>query len=197
MIAEIPRHIDIKAPPLAVLEGARASLEVPVLKRRKPVNGTARHEAKHVVAALETGTQVQSVDIIPTEDHLGLTTLIAPNAIAALAPHATGESGTSWDVHIAERIGAHGAESAARSIIENNMDQVDAVACALEDQQKLDSFGIKQAINEAKKPQETFGILKLELPTGEELVDTVKVRDNVIMDEGVWYSLANKAQKLN
>jgi len=197
MLGEIPRNINLQTPPLSVLEGARATLEIEAQKKRKPVNGTARHEAKHVIAALETGTQVAKVTIIPGEGYLGLTELMAPNAIAALAPHATGESGTGWDVHIAERIGAHGAESAARSIIENNMDQVDAVACALEDQNTLDSFGIRRAINEAKKPKEQFGILKLELPTGGKVEGEVKVRDNVIMDENVWYSLANKASRLN
>lgn len=197
MISEIPRHIDVQTPPLAILEGARATLELEAKKRRKPVNGTARHEAKHVVAALETGTQVSKVTIIPGEGYLGLTELLAPNAIAALAPHETGESGTSWDVHIAERIGAHGAASAARSIIENNMDKVDAVACALEDHNTLDSFGIKRAIEEAQKPKEQFGILRLELPTGQQIEDKVQVRDNIVMNEGVWYSLANKATRLN
>ena len=77
------------------------------------------------------------------------------------------------------------------------MDKVDAVACALEDYGSLDSFGIHRAIQDAKKPVEQFGILKLELPTGKNVEDKVKVRDNVVMDEGVWYSLVNKAQKLN
>lgn len=197
MISEIPRNIDIQPPHLAVLQGARATLELEARERRRPVNGTARHEAKHVVAALETGTQVSKVTIVPGEGYLGLTELLAPNAIAALAPHETGESGTSWDVHIAERIGAHGAAQAARSIIENNMDKVDAVACALEDYNTLDSFGIKRAINDLKKPTEQFGILRLELPTGEKVEDKVQVRDNIIMNEGVWYSLANKATRLN
>src|SRR5690349_20517754 len=97
MLGEIPHNFNIEAnrPPQALMPGIIASLEMLEQKpQRKPTNGTARHEAKHVVAAMETGTSVSKVTIIPGEGYLGLTVLSSPNAIAALAPHSTGESGT-------------------------------------------------------------------------------------------------------
>lgn len=194
MLGEIPHFIEANKPPLAILNGAIATLEVHKKPRRKPKKKVASHEAKHAVAALETGTDVYKATIIGTHEYDGATWLAGENDIATLAPDATGEDGTDSDVRKAAARGGLGMAGQARSVIENNMDKVDAVACALEDHGTLDSFGIKNAIAELTKPKTEFGILHIELPTGEKLKENVEIRDNVIMESGIWYQVAAKTQ---
>ena len=109
------------------MEGAFAKIGVPVgradgsfvvfERRRKTLKrgggGTARHEARHAVAAEANGTRVVFASIIPGPGYLGITQLSAFDAIAAAAPHAHGDSGTGHDVsiieHAGESVGAAGA----------------------------------------------------------------------------------------
>ncbi len=171
----------------------RVSLEAPAPLIKTNPGSTAIHEAKHVVAALKNGTGVEGATIVPGAGFLGLTRLSRPDAVAALAPHATGESGTGHDVFIASQMGAIGAESAARSIINSNMDEVMAVAVALEENKSLGSWDIDRAINKLSNPDPEFGILTVETPSGEQKKEKVEIRDNIIMKPVIVF----QAQKLN
>lgn len=163
----------------------KLTLDAPLTYKKTVPGGTAIHEAKHVVAALQNGTSVESVTIIPGAGYLGLTKLSRPDAVAALAPHATGESGTSYDVFIASQIGAAGAESAARSIINGNMEKVEAVAQALEENKSLGSGDINRTIYKLDHPDPEFATLVIQSPDGERVEKKVEVRDNIIVADGL------------
>ena len=104
---------------------------------------TATHEAMHVIGAKKNRTGVESATIVAGDGYLGLTILSKPDAVAAMAPHSMGAGGTGHDVFIAGHIGNAGAaESAARGIIRSNMDEVHAVAVALEKKKTITSADI-------------------------------------------------------
>lgn len=173
------------------IEGFKFSIEPQTSVKKTIPGSTAVHEAMHVVAALENGTGVDSATIVSGNGYLGLTRLTKPDAVAAMAPHAMGSGGTGHDVFIAGIIGNAGAaESAARGIINSNMDKVEAVATVLEENRTIGSGEINSAINEITNPKPRMATLFIETPTGEQIKERVEVRDNIVMVPNVWYQLA-------
>lgn len=162
-------------------EGYKITSIMPEAKPPIVLQGKTVHEAKHVVAAELNGTAVQSATIIAGVGYEGLTILSKPDAVAALAPHATGESGTGHDVMIAELIGSAGAESAARGIINSNMDKVMAVAEVLEEKRTIGSTDIKKAIKEVDSPPPIFATVFVETPDGHsKKLSGLEVKDGAI-----------------
>ena len=163
--------------------------------KKKSTNSTAKHEAMHVVAAINNGTSVESVTIVPGPGYSGLTELSRPDPVAALAPHANGADGTSYDVYIAGLMG-HSPESlggVARGIIGAHQDEVEAVAVALEEERTLGNGGINRAIEEYKRPKfETAKVSIQNSEGGRVEISKAEVRDNIVMVPEVWYSLAEK-----
>ena len=166
--------------------------------KKKSTNSTAKHEAMHVVAAINNGTSVESVTIVPGPGYSGLTELSRPDPVAALAPHANGADGTSYDVYIAGLMG-HSSESlggVARGIIGAHQEEVEAVAVALEEERTLGSLGIKRAIEEYKRPKFETAKVSVQTPDGDRVeISKAQVRDNIVMVPNVWYQLAETATK--
>lgn len=160
--------------------------------KKKATNSTAKHEAMHVVAAINNGTSVESVTIIPGPGYSGLTELSRPDPVAALAPHANGADGTSFDVYIAGLMG-HSPESlggVARGIIGAHQEEVEAVAVALEEERTLGSGGINKAIEEYKVPKYDTAKISVQAPDGEQKeIKSIKVEQNQVMIPGVWINL--------
>lgn len=114
---------------------------------------TAYHESVHAVTAVSNGTSVDSVTIVPGVGFLGLTRLSKPDAIAAIAPHADGCSGTSHDLHIAESLGHNPSSLAgiARGIISQNRAEILEVRRKLHEKGTLTGGEVNDAINEARE----------------------------------------------
>ena len=164
------------------IEGLKIFAEAPIQKPKTRPGGTALHEAMHVIAANENGTGVESATIIPGDGYLGLTKLSRPDAVAAMGPHSMGASGTSFDVFIAGQIGNAGAaESAARGIINSNMDKVEAVASVLEEKGTIGGSEISQAIREVEHPTPQLATIFIEAPTGEtQKLSNLEIHDGAI-----------------
>jgi len=156
---------------------------------------TATHEAMHVIGAKKNRTGVESATIVAGDGYLGLTILSKPDAVAAMAPHSMGAGGTGHDVFIAGHIGNAGAaESAARGIIRSNMDEVHAVAVALEKKKTITSADIDEAIDEVKNPKPQIVTLTIESEEGELREKEVEIIDNVIMFPGEWVDLTGEKE---
>ena len=168
-------------------------LQISINRTRRKVSpsGTAIHEAKHVVAARHNGTGIRMATIHPGVGYSGMTELSRPDAVAALAPHATGEGGTSWDVQIAEDIGSAGAAGAARAIINSNMEEVFAVAEALEEQKTITGTGVEKAISDMDKEDVSISIVDV-AGNFKELSQTV-TKGEILMIPGEWVTLPKAA----
>lgn len=162
-------------------EGFKADF-IPDSKPKKTIpGGTAKHEAMHVIAGIMNGTSVESASIIPGPGYNGITKLAKADAVAAMAPHSMGASGTSYDVYIAGLMGnASSAESAARSIIMSNQDKVEAVAVALEEKRFVSSSDINMAINEVDNPAPISGTLFVESDEGKLRKIRAQLQDNMV-----------------
>lgn len=189
-------EVSITANRSRYIEGFKFSIEPQTPVKKTIPGSTAIHEAMHAVAALENGTSVDSVTIVPGDGYLGLTKLGKADAVAAMAPHSMGKAGTGHDVFIAGIIGNAGAaESVARGIINSNMDKVEAVASVLEEKRTIGSGEIHSAIDEIKNPKPISVTLFIESPTGEQRKERVEVRDNIVMVPGVWVNVSEKQAK--
>ena len=163
-------------------EGFKFVVNKDIPAKKTIPSGTATHEAMHVVAAIQNGTGVESATIIPGTGYLGLTKLAKPDAVAAMAPHSMGASGTGYDVYIAGIIGNAGhAQSAARSIISSHMEEVEAVAIALEEKKSVGSGDIKKAIYDVTNPRPEEATLFIENDEGKVIKERVEVRDNIVL----------------
>jgi hypothetical protein len=178
--------------------GFKLSIEVPQLEKRVRPGGTATHEAMHVVGALGNGTGVKSATIVPGVGYSGLTELSRADAVAAMAPHSMGASGTGYDVYIAGLMGNAGsAESAARGIINANLDKVEAVATVLEEKRTINSSDISNAIDELKNPKPKIGTLFVEDKNGMQRKEKVEVRDNVVIVPDQLIKIFSAKPKIN
>ncbi|HYM65506.1 MAG TPA: hypothetical protein VES68_03425 [Candidatus Sulfotelmatobacter sp.] len=164
------------------IEGFKINVEIVKPKNKTIPGGTAIHEAMHVVGAIENGTGVKSATIIPGDGYLGLTELSRPDAVAAMAPHSMGASGTGYDVYVAGLMGNAGSsESAARGIISANMDKVEAVATVLEEKGTITTGDINEAVDELKSPKPKIGTLSIQSKNGEQRKERVEIRDNIVI----------------
>lgn len=150
-------------------------------QRRKKGGNTAVHEAKHVIAAKETGTRVKSVTIIPGPGYLGLTELAAFNSIAALAPDADGMEGTSHDVFIAASAGADlsASRSAAKAINIKKAEYIEAVSDALEENLTLNEPEIDKVMDEVDKGK--IVDITTRRTDGEMEKSEVRAKNNIVM----------------
>jgi hypothetical protein len=165
-------------------EGFKIRMELDPLPKKTVPGGTATHEAMHVIAAIVNGTGVESATIIPGAGYNGLTKLSKPDAVAAMAPHSMGASGTGYDVYVAGLMGnAGGAESAARAIINSNKEKVEAIAISLEENKSIGSGDIDKVIYEIDYPKPQTETLVIENENGERVKKTIKVRDNVLTEQ--------------
>jgi hypothetical protein len=165
-------------------EGHKFRLDMDPVPPKPIPGGTAMHEAMHIVPAIENGTGVESATIVPGAGYSGLTKLSRPDIVAAMGPHSMGASGTGYDVYIAGLMGnAGGAESAARGIINSNMDKVRAVASKLEEVKTLTSVDIFRAIDEVDHPKPQPATLFIENENGDQSKKRVVVRDNILIEK--------------
>lgn len=131
-----------------------------IVRKVKPLHvgragATDLHEPRHAVAAELNGTSVLWATVISGDGYLGLTALSSFDAVAAAAPHAHGDGGTSADVHMIKQAG-HSVESAgaaARSILASKEAQlmVDAVGTALARHGTLSGGEIRNIMQQVKK----------------------------------------------
>ncbi len=176
----------------------KAKVEVDPLPKKPKPGDTATHEAMHIVAALANGTGVEGASIIPGPGYLGITYLSKPDAVAALAPHSMGASGTSYDVFMASQIGgSSGAESSARAIIHSNSEKVEAVASMLEEKKSAGSNDIQKAIDEVDHPLPRSGTIFIEDSKGKVEKKKVEVRDNIVILPENWLESFPLKPKIN
>jgi hypothetical protein len=156
--------------------------------RRGPRGGsTARHEARHAVAAIANGTGVVYATIIPGPGYRGLTQLSGFDAVAAAAPHAHGDDGTGHDVSIIERAGhsVGAAGSAAKSILAERHEHVEAVASALQTEGSLSGSRIREIMSDIDKGPEI--IIKIFFPNAKKFERTIRRRmdgsDGILLPE--------------
>ena len=201
MITEAPRMIDPTG--LRYKEGvSRMFLETPPLPLPVALTPTQRHEAKHVVTARRRGIGVDMATSIPGSGYDGLTKLSRPDAVAALAPHATGESGTGHDVFIAKMTGDAGAESEARRIVDANTEAIEAVATALHNYGTIGPSEIDEAMDSVGKPFFKSATLVVETEAGQTIKEEVDVKDDntitvpQVMLPGEWIVLSTPQEEL-
>ncbi len=128
---------------------------------------TAHHEALHTVAAILTGNNVEIASNVPGPGYLGKTVIGGEfNAIAFMAAHALGCSGTGHDRAVVALAGhdTEAAASAARSILSGHDREIYAVAALIETKRTISGFEAKEAMERAAKPQTE---IKLTGPKGE------------------------------
>lgn len=170
------------------------------IKKRIP-GSTAIHEAKHIVAA---SVPVIMATIIPSrrEGYNGLTQLAAFDPVAAVAPYATGSSGTGHDTFIVERMGYSVSSLAgtARRRINKNWDKVIAIADALEEKGTIGTQEIRRAMQEGSKKENTteksevlFSITNRK--GKEKLLKRVAIENGNVLIPGEWIKLLIKSKQ--
>lgn len=164
-----------------------AKREEPITHKRRVVPGdTAIHEATHAVPAAINGTPIEQVSIIPGPGYLGITKLGRPDAISALAPHATGASGTGHDVFIASLMvpNISSAENVARSIVYNNKEKINEVATDLEENKTMSGSQVKAAMDrvDKKKVEGDKATVFIKNPDGfEQRIPDLDIRDGIVI----------------
>lgn len=154
------------------------------VRSRRVAGRTARHEAKH---AFPNPDNVKTVTIIPGPGYFGLTELHIPDPVAALAPDATGEDGTGWDVRAAISItgGNIGpASNVAKSIVNENAEEVEEVASVLEEKKTISGYEVKQAIDNVRNKRKVGekATLFIKSPEGfEQRIPDVDVRNGIVI----------------
>ena len=149
----------------------------------KPINSfdqvtpssTAYHEAIHTVAALLTGSHVKEASRRSGPGFLGRTILSEFNAIAFIAPHAKGCSGTGYDVSVLAIMGhdPDSLASAARSVLIGHEGEVHAVASLIEINGSISGYEAKEIMGRVNDPEAE---IKITNPLGEERHFVIKVR---------------------
>ncbi len=110
---------------------------------------TALHEAKHLVLLHANGTGAKSGTIEPGPGYLGMVEPNSFDAVAALGPHADGDSGTSHDVMVAAYGGADIKASTiiAQSMLSKLREEVRIIAGLLETERTVTGGRVEQVIN--------------------------------------------------
>jgi hypothetical protein len=126
---------------------------------------TSLHEALHIITAENNGTSVESATIVKSGNALGSTQLSRPDAASAMAAHAHGHSGTSWDVYITTRMGVNTqtASSTAVAIVNENYHQLNPVAVALEENRTMSGTEIRSVIREADEDKKYGPKIKVDV----------------------------------
>ena len=152
--------------------------KVVVLERRKTPKperprGVIGHELAHAFADQE---RVTLITIIPGPGYSGATFFSGPvNPKAAAAPHAYGYDGTSYDLALIESEGhsVSAAVSAARGVLEDKEEEMDAAATALvANGGTLGGSAFRHIIANVKKGPEL--VLRIISPNGAEEVRTIE-----------------------
>lgn len=166
--------------------------------KRKPRNRVAKHEALHIDAAEENGTNVIAATIEPNyaEGYLGATWMDREDPVAAMAPAVYNMDGV-WGDEESVRSRGHNPNAlkgSARSIVDD--DRVDALAVVLEDEKTISGSRIKQVRKDAKAPIfETATVFVQSLEGDKTEITGVEVRDNIVMMPNIWYVLAQRDNK--
>lgn len=119
---------------------------------------TARHEAKHLVLLIENGVGAKSGTIVEGNGYLGM---VEPNGwdpIAAIGPHADGDSGGSHDLSLVINRG-HDPNTVgliARSMLNRLSMKVHLVAALLETKRTVSGYEAAEVMKEADDPREVI-----------------------------------------
>jgi hypothetical protein len=148
-------------------DGTRIVVERKKRPHEKRKGGkTARHEARHIVAAELNGTRVLSASVIPGPGYLGITFLSGPDAAAAAAPDAHGDDGTGHDMRIVKQMGVspEGARHAGKMLLKGKEEHVEAVATALDAAGTLSGSAIREVMRDIDEGDEVT--IKIYAPDG-------------------------------
>jgi hypothetical protein len=181
------------------IEGARVTV-VPETQTFADIipSEVSFHESEHAVAAFVNGSDVSRITVNPTSEYLGLTELSKFDAVAAVAPHATGASGTGYDIKLVEQLGydVSSLSKAARGIISSNWTAVEAVARLLEERGTISGFEARQALNSAGIPKEEIVKVTVETLDGKvQEYSGLKANGGTVMLPGVFYKLSSDKQE--
>lgn len=157
-------------------------------KKRMLGGSVATHEARHAVAAVMNGTAVKKATIIPGPGYLGLTELSRPDPIAAAAPHATGSNGTDHDIAIVGFMGydVSAAANAARKIIDQNHEEVAAVASLLEERQTVNGQEIQETIKNVAREREMARVTVEDTQEGKCYTEEVHLINGRVIFDKTW-----------
>lgn len=126
---------------------------------------TALHEAKHLVLLIEGGVGAKSGTVVEGNGYLGM---VEPNGwdpIAAIGPHADGDSGGSHDLSLVIRYGhdPNIVGSIARNMLSGLRRKVQLVAGLLETKRTVSGYEAAEIMKEDDDPRE---IIEREDPFG-------------------------------
>ncbi len=120
------------------------------------LSDVALHEAEHAVAALETGTGVGELSIVPDieQGSGGHVLMDAFNPVAAAAPDAHGRGGTGHDLMQIKNAGynVNAMRARAREVLSNKKHVVHALASAAERSGILSRSTINDIHHRARNP---------------------------------------------
>lgn len=158
---------------------------------------TSVHEAIHTVTAEVNGTPVKSVTIVPGPGYSGLTELSSFDPVAAVAPHAYGCNGTSYDIFIAGQVLGHNVGSlggVARNIIGNHTEEIWSITNALETNKTLSGYDVRRLMGEVvdlkNKQKNPTAELSISKPDGSQnKISGLRYTGGIVMFPGKWVNL--------
>lgn len=155
---------------------------------------TAKHEARHAVAARRNGTGVESATIISGSGYLGMTRLAKFDAVAAAAAHAHGDSGTGHDMAIirASGISENAAISGARSALSGAEKEIHEVASMLQRKGTVSGSEIDIAMaNAGREKEKISAVIFIKSPDGKEEKREIETKRDTVMIPGEWITLSS------
>lgn len=122
----------------------------------KGASDTALHEAKHVVAGIDDGANIEVVSVVPGPGYLGITRFNRFTDAGAAAPDADGHNGTGWDTHLIEKHGGNlmSARVRGKSSILRRPKHVLKVARELDRRGTLNGSEVMQIYRELEEGEE-------------------------------------------
>lgn len=149
-------------------------------------SSTAIHEAKHAVIALKRGRKVHLATVIPGPGYNGMVQLDAHDSVAAAAPHATGCSGGSFDLHTIEATGnsVAAASAAARPMVAENAENIHAAAALIEAHGSVTGDQIAKVIDMTERRR--VEVIVSDNNGNEEKFDEVAAKNGVVIFSNKW-----------
>jgi hypothetical protein len=159
-------------------------------------SSTARHEAKHAVIAIKRGRKVKLATVIPGPGYLGMVELDAPDAVAAVAPHATGESGGSHDLHVIEATGHSVAAASveARDMVARHEESIAAAATLIEAHGSVTGDQITNVIDLTERKRVVITVT--DEAGNSEKFDEVAAKDGVVIYSDKWKKIKDLEEEV-
>jgi hypothetical protein len=158
-----------------------------IQEQRVRAGSTAKHEARHAVAAVINGTRVRSVTIRPGPGYLGRTELANADPVAAAASYATGrDGGEGGDEMIVFLIGNKSSEATARGIILRNQEKVEAVASKIEEKETLSGGEVEAVMQQVDEQVENVIVTVENLDRGTRITEKTKAKKGIVVFDSTW-----------